>query len=115
MSIISSTVTGSKRIPITPKSIIGDKRFSRVYTVGKLYSPPYFKTEYYVCKKAKSTNPYRICIVYSNVMSHDTSGEADNTEIMVFKVENGKHIKIENVVSMYDWKNRVLKNYFELP
>ena len=48
-------------------------------------------------------------------MSHDTSGEADNTEIMVFKVENGKHIKIENVVSMYDWKNRVLKNYFELP
>lgn len=114
MSIISSTVTGSKRIPITPKSIIDDKRFRRAYTIGKLYNPPYFKTDYYVCKKAKATNPYRICIVYSNVMSHDTSGEADYTEIMVFKMVNGKHIKIENVVSMYDWKNRVLKNYFEL-
>ena len=115
MSIISSTVTGSKCIPITPKSIIDDKRFSRVYTVGKLYSPPYFKTEYYVCKKVKATNPYRIGIVYSNAISHDNSGEADYTEIIVFKVVNGKFIKIENVVSMYDWKNRVLKNYFELP
>ena len=114
MSIISSTVTGSKRIPITPKTIIGDKRFSMVYTVGKLYSPPYFKTEYYVCKKVKATNPYRIGIVYSNTMSYNTSGEANETEIMVFKVINGKLIKIENVVSMYDWKNRVLKNYFEL-
>lgn len=114
MSIISSTVTGSKRIPITPKSIIDDKRFSRVYTVGKLYSHPYFKTEYYVCKKVKATNPYRIGIVYSNTMSHNTSGEADEIEIKVFKVVDSKLIKIENVVSMYDWKNRVLKNYFEL-
>ena len=114
MSIISSTVTGSKCIPITPKTIIGDKRFSMVYTVGKVYSPPYFKTEYYVCKKAKATNPYRIGIVYSNTMSHNTSGEADKTEILVFKVVNSKLIKVEDVVSMYDWKNRVLKNYFEL-
>ena len=114
MSIISSTVTGSKRIPITPKSIIDDKRFRRAYTIGKLYNPPYFKTDYYVCKKVKATNPYRIGIVYSNTMSHNTSGEADKIEIMVFKVVDSKLIKIENVVSMYDWKNRVLKNYFEL-
>lgn len=114
MSIISSTITGSKRIPITPKSIIDDKRFRKSYTIGNVYSPPFFRTDYYVCKKVKATNPYRIGIMYSNKMYYNTSGEANETEIMVFKVVNGKLIKIENVVSMYDWKNRVLKNYFEL-
>lgn len=114
MSIISSTVTGSKYMPITPQMVIDDKRFNKAYTLGAVYSPPYLKSDYYVCKKVKATNPYRIVIHYSNRITHNTLGKPDEVEISVVKVVNGTLVKVEDVVSIYDWRNRILKNYFDL-